>query len=57
MTLLIIIVLIATGFFIRTRIKEGQIEEAFEVDVVDEEAALLEDLASAREQLEGPDRS
>ncbi len=57
MTLLIIVVLVATGLFVRTRIKEGKVEEAFEADVVDEDAALLEDLASAREQLEGPDRS
>ena len=57
MTLLIVIVLIATGLFIRGRIKEGRIEEAFEADVVDEDLALREDLASARERLEGPERS
>jgi membrane protein DedA with SNARE-associated domain len=56
MTLLIIIVLVATGLFIRGRIKEERVEEAFEADVVDEELALREDLASTREQLEGPER-
>jgi membrane protein DedA with SNARE-associated domain len=56
MTLLIVIVLVATGLFIRGRIKEERVEEAFEADVVDEELALREDLASTREQLEGPER-
>ena len=55
MALLIIIVLVAAGLFIRGRIKEGRLEEAFEHDVVDEDLALREDLATARERLEAPE--
>jgi len=54
MALLIVIVLVAAGLFIRGRIKEGRIEEAFELEVVDEDLALHEDLAAARERLDGP---
>ncbi len=53
MTLLIVIVLIAAALFVRGRIKEGRLERTFEHEVVDENLALREDLASTRDRLEG----